>query len=192
MIAPRLKPFARPVAGLTYHPQNPRSGDVDAIADSLKRFGQVKPIVVQQSTGYVIAGNHVLRAARALGWKQVAVVEVDCDDATATAYLLADNRMSDLGTFDRALLGDLLSRLAVLDGTGYTQDDIDALMGEQVRSGVDTSGGPSGALTSVIDFHTEAALNRWFAWTNSVLRFRYPDLPTRASRIARYIEETVE
>ena len=59
-IAPRLRALVVPIDCVELHPRNPRRGDVAAVAASLARFRQVKPIVVQRSTGYVIAGNHVL------------------------------------------------------------------------------------------------------------------------------------
>jgi ParB-like chromosome segregation protein Spo0J len=67
------------------------------VAASLRRFGQQKPIVVQASTRFVVAGNHLVRAAQALGWTEIAANIVDLDDATAVAYMLADNRTADLG-----------------------------------------------------------------------------------------------
>ena len=66
-IAPAIRSLAVPVADLTPHPRNARQGDVGAISESLRRFGQVLPIVVQDATGYVVAGNHLLAAAKALG-----------------------------------------------------------------------------------------------------------------------------
>lgn len=42
--------------------------NLDTIKNSLKEFGQVKPILVQKSTNYIIAGNGTYQAAKALGW----------------------------------------------------------------------------------------------------------------------------
>jgi ParB-like chromosome segregation protein Spo0J len=91
----------------------------------------LRPVVVQRSTGYVVAGNHLRRAAAALGWQNLAATVLDLDDATASGYLLADNRCSDLGTYDDALLAALLEEQAAagnLAGTGYGQADIDELV----------------------------------------------------------------
>ena len=62
-IAPNLRDLVTPITELKEHPDNPRRGDVTVIAESFKRFGQVKPIVAQMD-GTVIAGNHSLQAAR--------------------------------------------------------------------------------------------------------------------------------
>ncbi len=119
------------ITSVELHPRNPRIGDVEAVAASLRRFGQQKPIVIQRSTGYVVAGNHLLRAAQSLGWSEIAANIVELDDATATAFMLADNRTSDLGGYDDALLAAILAEAAAADdltGTGYDADDVAALV----------------------------------------------------------------
>jgi hypothetical protein len=120
-IAPALADLVVDLDDLQPHPRNTRRGDVDAIAESLMTFGQVRPIVVQSSTSYVVAGNHLLRAAREIGWKQVAAVRVELDDDEALRYLLADNRIPELGGLDELL------RAGRLQGTGYSPDDVDDL-----------------------------------------------------------------
>lgn len=117
-----------PVSSLTRHPDNPRKGDVDEIAESLQRFGQTRPILAD-TEGVVIAGNHTLLAAVQLGWPQIAVVVNDfASKEEANAYLLADNRLSDVGEYDRAELLALVTELEETGrwaGTGYTSDDLD-------------------------------------------------------------------
>jgi DNA modification methylase len=130
-IAPALQALAVPIESIEPHPQNPRVGDVDAIAASLRRFGQQKPLVVQASTGYVVAGNHLWRAARSLGWREIAANVEAMDDATAKAYMLVDNRTADLGSYDDGLLAAMLAEEAAagnLLATGYDADDVAALL----------------------------------------------------------------
>jgi DNA modification methylase len=126
-IAESLRPLATPIGDLSPLPGNPRKGDVEAVKRSYERFGQRKPIVANRD-GTVIAGNHQLKAAQALGWDEIAVVFVDDDDQTAKAFALADNRTADLGTYDDQALADLLAEVAIdpelLLATGY---DLDAL-----------------------------------------------------------------
>lgn len=131
MIAPLLRSLAIPLDSVELHPRNPRVGDVIAIAASLARFGQQKPIVVQASTGYVVAGNHLVRAAQSLGWTEIAANVVEMDDATATGFMLVDNRTSDLGGYDDELLAAILAEAAAADnlaGTGYDADDVAGLI----------------------------------------------------------------
>ncbi|HEY5277719.1 MAG TPA: ParB N-terminal domain-containing protein, partial [Coriobacteriia bacterium] len=130
-IAPELAALVVPIASLTLHPRNPRRGNLEAITESLRRFGQLRPVVVQKSSMWIVAGNHLVRAARALGWQHLAATVVELDDATASAYLLADNRTTDLGTYDEALLAAILEEQAAagnLAGTAYGPDDIAELV----------------------------------------------------------------
>lgn len=128
-----------PIGDLIPHPDNPRRGDVDQIAASLRKHGQYKPVVVQTSTGYLIAGNHtrlgalrLLEEDRAAGvtdsrWQYLDVVYRDLDDEEATRILLVDNRTSDLGGYDSAALLDLLGSLPDLEATGYSTEDLEEL-----------------------------------------------------------------
>lgn len=120
------------VGELECHPANPRRGDLDAITESIQTNGWYGMLVAQRSTGYVLAGNHRLLAARRLGIPEVPVVWVDVDDERALRILLADNRTSDLGTYDDAELAELLKNLAAgqdgLVGTGYDAAALDALL----------------------------------------------------------------
>ena len=130
-IAPALQDLAVPIESVGLHPRNPRVGDVEAVAASLRRFGQQKPVVVQRSTGYVVAGNHLVRAALTLGWTEIAANVVELDGATATAFMLADNRTSDLGGYNDELLAAILAEAAAadnLEATGYDADDVAAIV----------------------------------------------------------------
>ena len=133
MIADDLIPLATPIENLKHWEKNPRKGNIEAVSRSLARFGQRKPIVASRKTGEVIAGNHTLAAARHLGWKQIAVVWVDDDEQTATAFALADNRTQDLGFYDEDLLDELIESIKEQDllmATGYTDDVEDIPSGD--------------------------------------------------------------
>lgn len=123
------------VDALTPHPENPRVGDVDAIAESINVHGFYGAVVAQRSTGHVIAGNHRLLAARKQGLPELPVAWVDVSDEEARRILLADNRTSDLGDYDNEQLVQLLTDLlenteAKLAGTGYDEADLAALSEE--------------------------------------------------------------
>jgi hypothetical protein len=121
-----------PIDQVTRHPENPREGDVDAIAESIEVNGFISPVIVQKSTGHIIAGNHRYDALLALGSSVIPVIQVDIDDNMAKRYLLADNRTSDLGRYNEENLAELLVEIMQSDlgliGTGYTQDAVDALL----------------------------------------------------------------
>jgi ParB-like chromosome segregation protein Spo0J len=120
-----------PVDVVKPHPKNARRGDIELIKQSLERFGQVRPILVNKDK-VVIAGNHTFRAIKDLGWKFVSIVQVDFSPEDERAYLLADNKTADAASWDDDALIESLEYLATnstLDGTGFTADDLDDLVG---------------------------------------------------------------
>lgn len=138
MIIESLKSLAVPIDSLQALPGNPRRGDVDAVATSLSRFGQRKPIVVRRDDGTIIAGNHTWQAAKKLGWLEIAVAYVGDDDVTAQAYALADNRTAELGDYDDQLLKALIDSVAGVDpellkDTGWSDDAVKELL-EKIES----------------------------------------------------------
>lgn len=131
-IRPEIADLAKPINDFTTHPRNVRQGDIGAICESLDAHGQYRPIVVQRSTGFILAGNHTWMAAKQLGWQQVAATFVDCDDAQALRILLVDNRANDLAMYDDKALADVLRDLTTtelgLDGSLFSGDDLDDLL----------------------------------------------------------------
>lgn len=120
-----------PLDTITEHPGNARRGDVEVIKESLTVHGQYIPIVVQRSTGYIVKGNHTARAARELGWTEIAGVVLDLDDDQAKRLMLIDNRSSDLGGYEEQSLTALLASLEDgLTGTGYDPGDLDVRLAE--------------------------------------------------------------
>jgi ParB-like chromosome segregation protein Spo0J len=133
MIIESLKPLAVAIESLKGLEGNPRKGDVDAVAASLARFGQRKPIVARKDDGTIIAGNHTWQAAKKLGWKEIAVAFVGDDDVTAQAYALADNRTAELGSYDEELLLQMIQEIQKIDedllaDTGWQQKDFEQLV----------------------------------------------------------------
>ena len=112
---------------LESYPTNPRRGDIEAIAQSLKAHGQYRPIVVQYGTNFILAGNHTYKAAKKLGWKKIKITYVDVNEETARKIVLADNRITDLATYNEPLLKSLLTTLPELEGTGFTQAEVEIL-----------------------------------------------------------------
>lgn len=132
MIVEGLIDLAVPIDNLTPLDGNPRRGDVDAVARSLRRFGQRKPVVATLD-GTIIAGNHTHAAAVRLGWSELAVVYVDDDSVEAKAFALADNRTSDLGTYDNEALVGMMQSVAaadleLLESASYTGEDLSDLL----------------------------------------------------------------
>jgi len=118
-------------------PANVRAHDsknLDAIKSSLRRFGQQKPIVVNEK-GIVIAGNGTLTAARALGWDSINIVKTVLEGSEATAYAIADNRTGELAEWDEEALAKQLSALqiedeALVEAAGFSDAELTALVDE--------------------------------------------------------------
>ena len=156
------------IDSLKEFPNNPRMGNVKELIESLKHNGQYKPIVVQESTGFILAGNHLWKAAKELGWTEISAVKIDVDDLQAKKIVATDNRLADLGAYDEKLLLDLLGDID-LTGTGYVPADVDdllALLEEQSTPEWQLTGG---------DTHQE----------NVAMR------PSLADRAERYQERTI-
>ena len=105
------------ISSLVLDPNNARKHDeknLEAIKGSLTKFGMQKPIVVDKK-GVVLAGNGTLAAAKALGWEKIAVVRTDLEGFNAAAYALADNRTSELASWDEDVLGKSLHELREID-----------------------------------------------------------------------------
>lgn len=130
-----------PITDVQQHPNNANNGDMDAIKDSIRINGLYQPIIVQRSTGYILAGNHRYMALYEHGEAEVPVIYADVDDLAATRIMLADNRTARLGHDDPGILADLLQTVfnteEGLAGTGYSFGDYD-----QIISGVDEAYDP--------------------------------------------------
>jgi ParB-like chromosome segregation protein Spo0J len=131
---------------LESYPTNPRRGDIEAIAQSLKVHGQYRPIVIQYGTNYILAGNHTYKAAKKLGWKKIKVTYIEVDEVVARRIVLADNRLTDLAGYNEPLLKSLLQALPELEGTGFTQSEVETL--DRLTSGEEKSSIASKSLPS--------------------------------------------
>ncbi len=131
-IAGQLLGLVRPIDGIRFDPKNARAHNdrnLAAIRASLERFGQTKPIVLDQD-GVVVAGNGTLKAALSLGWTCIAAVSRTFTVEERAAYAVADNRTAELATWDEANLAELLGAMPAADlaVAGFTQDELNALV----------------------------------------------------------------
>lgn len=119
---------------LKHHPRNANNGDVEAIKKSLAVNGWYGSVVANLSTKHILAGNHRVMAAKALGWETVPVQWVDVTPEEELRILVVDNRTTRIGQDDTTKITDILAELANtpigLEGTGYGEADLDALIDE--------------------------------------------------------------
>lgn len=123
-----LEPFLVPIDSVQPHPENDNNGDMDAIDESIETNGMYRPVIAQQSTGNILAGNHTWMTLAGKGCQQVPVVFLDVDDHSALRILLGDNRIAAKAIRDNAATLNLLMKLADtetgLTGTGFDQGDL--------------------------------------------------------------------
>jgi len=138
-----------PIEALSPWKDNPRDNKsaINEVAAAIKRFGFGAPIVARRADGQIIAGHTRLAAARKLGLTKVPVRFMDLDPADAHLMALADNKLSELASWDDELLGQLLEKLRAEDvdlvtGTGFTDAEIRRLLDDD---GADSSGVDPGA-----------------------------------------------
>ena len=118
---------------IKHHPDNPRVGDVESIKASIDANGFLAPIVIQSSTGYIVAGNHRWRAAKDLGLDMVPAIFADITEQQARSFMLADNSSSDKATYNEQVLAKLLGDfeedfgIDALAGTGYSKNEADKI-----------------------------------------------------------------
>jgi ParB-like chromosome segregation protein Spo0J len=113
------------INSLTPDPANARKHDgknLQAIENSLLKFGQRKPICVTPDS-IVVAGNGTLEAAKNLGWTEIVIARtpVGWSWEQIRAFALADNRTAELAEWDDKVLAD---QLLELDANGWELEDI--------------------------------------------------------------------
>lgn len=137
LIIESLKPLEADIKSIKTDPRNARKHNernIETIKNSLKTYGQRKPIVVNTNTNTIEAGNGMYQAAKELGWDKIAVVFVDDAQEVATAYGLMDNQSALISEWDLPTLKDLLTELddgeVNMDLTGFNSKEIEDLMNQ--------------------------------------------------------------
>jgi DNA methylase/ParB-like nuclease family protein len=138
VVGQRIAITYRAVTSLVPDPANPRrhtKKQIEKIARSIEEFGFNVPILID-ATLKVIAGHGRLLACVALGWSEVPTIQLDHLSASqARAFMVADNRLGELSTWDDALLAQQLGELSMVDldfnieATGFEIAEIDLRIG---------------------------------------------------------------
>lgn len=99
---------------------------VQKIADSIKEFGFLNPVLIDGNHN-IIAGHGRVMAAKLLGMKNIPCVNIEgLTEAQRRAYILADNRLAELAEWDDVLVNEELADLSAMnfdvDLTGFEFD----------------------------------------------------------------------
>lgn len=119
------------IADLKPYERNARTHSeeqVEQIARSIEEFGFLNPVLIDEEKN-VIAGHGRIMAAEKLGLTEVPCLFVEgLTEYQRKAYVLADNRLTELGGWDAELISAELEDLRAagfdIDITGFTIDDI--------------------------------------------------------------------
>jgi len=142
-----------PISSLVLDPNNARKHspkNLKAIANSLEKFGQRKPIVVHN--GVIIAGNGTIEAARSLDWTEITITEVPAnwDIDTAKAFAIADNRTAELAEWDTPVLVEQLLEMEN-DGWDLKEFGFDDGIMESLQKEVDEASGMQQTYSNKMD-----------------------------------------
>lgn len=116
-----------------YNPRRMDAEMLDRLAEGIKEFGLVQPIVANRNGATVIGGHQRLRAAQIADIKQVPVVWLDLDDQKEKALNLALNKIE--GDWDKDLLRHLLSEMDqdAAGLSGFATDEISELLADLAK-----------------------------------------------------------
>jgi hypothetical protein len=138
-----------PLSELERWPRNPKKHDEPGIDASLERFGFTNPLMMDERTKRLVAGHgrlEALQRRQAAGkeppkniakkgkdWMVPVVRGVSfASEAEAEAYLLADNRLTEIGGWDDKMMNDVLASLGSVDGglvgTGFSAEDVASML----------------------------------------------------------------
>lgn len=127
-----------PLDRIIPYADNPRdnSGAVNAVAESIKSFGFNVPLVLDRDH-VIITGHTRYKAAQKMGLSSVpCIIAEGLSEDQARAYRLADNRVSELATWDKVLLTQELKALEEIgiDMTDFGfSDELDEMTADDIE-----------------------------------------------------------
>ncbi len=140
-----------PVSKIVGAKPNPKGHDIPAIIGSIRRFGFTVPGLEDAGTGILTVGHGRVEAVKAMmaageprprgigegpdGWTVPILRGMAFKNAQeAQAYLLADNRLTELGGWDEEALKACLRELSeesTLEGIGWKPEEVLDLLGKE-------------------------------------------------------------
>jgi DNA modification methylase len=139
-----------PLTAILKAPRNPKTHRIDKLDESIGRFGFVQPLTLNEATGRLVAGHgrlETLAKMKADGKAAPDRITVAPDgewlvpvtrgvsfasDAEAEAFLIADNRISEIGGWDDKMLSEMLKDLSTVAdgfvGLGYMPEDLTTML----------------------------------------------------------------
>lgn len=132
-IRTRIQLEYRDITELKAYSFNPRDNGpaIESVANSIKTFGFLIPVVVDEDD-VLVAGHTRVAAAHVLGMMEVPVVKVShLSEDEINAFRVIDNKVAELAKWDFDLLAGEIGKLQgsglTLTDFGWTQADLDCL-----------------------------------------------------------------
>lgn len=128
------RPEFVPISQIRQNPQNPRRHNrhqIRVLARSMRRLGYNSPIVIDKS-GMIVSGHARFEALLMHGVEKAWVVRLDhLSEEQVKAFMIADNKISEMSEFDDEKLARLLKELdhinieIVAESTGFDVAEIE-------------------------------------------------------------------
>ena len=139
------------LSDLNIEPTNPKEHDVEKIMLSIERFGFINPFIKNMETGKLLAGHGRKKALELMRRKELTIpdrlkeedgdwlvpvvsgVQFDTEEE-AMAYIIADNRLVELGGWNTPELLEAIAEIQEsspdLDDIGFNERELDLLYEE--------------------------------------------------------------
>ena len=120
------------ISDIENHPNNPKvhnDNQIRLIEKSIKKFGYTNPVILS-ADGIILAGHARVKAAIQMGQDTIPCIRTKLTGKEADAYLIADNRLTELAQYDRDILDELLGGLPddLVELTGFEVNAIDSYL----------------------------------------------------------------
>jgi DNA modification methylase len=120
--------FLRPMPGA---PRRHPKSQIQSLTKSIEAFGFNVPVLID-GDGRIIAGQARIEAAKRCGLSEVPAIRIEhLSEPQIKAFMLADNRLAELGSWDDQALGSILLELSGLsldfdiEATGFAVAEIE-------------------------------------------------------------------
>ena len=112
------------VSDLVPYENNPRDNDsaVDAVANSIKEFGFLVPVLIDKERN-IVAGHTRFKAAQKLGIEKVPTITLgNLSDEDIRKYRIVDNKTGELSSWDYELLKEELGSIDEINMAAFNFD----------------------------------------------------------------------
>ncbi len=192
---------------------NPKQHDIGTLHQSIERFGFVAPLIRNETTGKLVGGHGRIETLRQkyqlnkedppkgikvdedLNWLVPVVTGIEFqNDDEADAYLIADNRLVELGGWDvpdlKELLEGVIVKTGTLDGVGYDAEDLQNLLEDVEAAEEEIKDIIDDPLSIKVKFETSEQRDdfvKFLKWLSDS-----SDLSSDGARLSEFIRNVIE